>query len=352
MEKTYEEKRQDALYEYENEVRSAVDDSNSTYDSMIADSDKAYQEQIASLESQKNNTDPLSQSVQEQTDFAIKEIEQQKEQAAKDYTKEQGAAYVDYKKQTNPYGANAEQMAAMGMTGSGYSESSMVSMYNTYQNRVAAARESYGLAVQNYNNAITEARLQNNSTLAQIAANALAKQLELSIQMVEKRNTLIQGKVDQKLKIDSEYYSRYKDVLQQIYDEQGSGGTGITGSDNPVVHIGANGTISPNQTGSTAMGGALSTGGVTNNSKEAQAVMKGEDYVAPGTVNNEILNNTGNGFVEIPGHGWYTYSQLLALVNQGKVKETMVNGKYKYTWVQPKQNPEMYPKELTKTVSK
>ena len=132
--------------------------------------DQYYQEQI---NASKEWADKQSQLQQEQTDFAIEKIEQQKEQAKQDYTKEQSGAYVDWQKQSgayvdwqkqsNQYGANAEAMASQGMAGTGYSESSQVSMYNTYQNRVTTAKEAYSRAILNYNNAITEARLQNNS---------------------------------------------------------------------------------------------------------------------------------------------------------------------------------------------
>lgn len=354
MANTYEDKKQEALYNYENGVRNAIDESNNTYDSMIAQSDKAYNDQINSLEAQKNNTDPVSQAMKEQTDFAIEKIEQQKAQAQKDYTKEQSAAYVDWKKQSDPYGANAEQMASMGMANTGYAESSQVAMYNAYQNRVAAARESYNTAVQNYNNAMTEARLQNNSALAKIAADALAKQLELSLKMVEQRNVLLSDKVDQKLKIDSEHYSRYKDVLNQLYKEealrQKNPGTMFTG--NKTSQYTQPGSVITRPETSTGVGGALSVGGVANNTKDTQTVLKGNDEVAPGTINKDIYNNTGNGFVEIPGHGWFTYTQLLALVNSGQVKETMENGKRKYTWVYKGTNTKNTPPTLSKNVSK
>jgi hypothetical protein len=123
---------------------------------------------------------------------------------------------VDWQKQSNQYGANAEQMAAQGLAGSRYSESSQVSMYNTYQNRVTAARESYQQAVLNYNNAITEARLQNNSLLAEIAYNAFQQQLELSLQGLQYKNQLILDKTAKKLEVDQMYHNRYQDVLAQI----------------------------------------------------------------------------------------------------------------------------------------
>lgn len=200
----------------ESQKNAALSDLEKTYAGMIDKSDSFYQEQI---DASKEWADRQAQLQQEKTDFAIEKIEQQKQQAQKDYTKEQSGAYVDWQKQSNQYGANAEQMAAQGMAGSGYSESSQVSMYNTYQNRVATAREAYMRAVLNYDNNIKEAQLQNNSLLAEIAYNALQQQLELSLQGFQYKNQLILEKTKQKMEVDNMYYNRYQDVLQQINRE-------------------------------------------------------------------------------------------------------------------------------------
>ena len=194
----------------------ALNEIDKAYGDMIGQSDKFYQDQI---NASKDWADKQTQLQQEKTDFAIEKVEQQKAQAKKDYTKEQQGAYVDWRKQSNQYGAEAEQQAKAGLDNSGYSESSQVSMYNTYQNRVATAREAYGLAVQNYNNAITEARLQNNSVLAEIAYEALQKQLELSLQGFQYKNTLILDKANKKTETERDYYNRYQDVLKQINTE-------------------------------------------------------------------------------------------------------------------------------------
>ena len=209
----YDDKR---FAEVEADKKTALNEVEATYGNMISNSDKYYQDQI---NASKDWAGKQSQLQQEQTDFAIEKIEQEKAQAKKDYTKEQSGAYVDWQKQSNQYGANAEQMASAGLAGSGYSESSQVSMYNTYQNRVTAARESYNQAVLSYNNAITEARLQNNSILAEIAYEALQKQLELSLQGFQYKNQLIIEKANKKTQLESEYYARYQDVLQQINTE-------------------------------------------------------------------------------------------------------------------------------------
>ena len=200
----------------ESDKSAALSDLEKTYSGMINESDKYYQAQI---DASKQWADKQTQLQQEQTDFAIEQIEQQKDQAKKDYTKEQSGAYVDWQKQSNQYGANSEEVAAGGMTNTGFAESSQVSMYNTYQNRVATAREAYGRAVLNYDNAIKDARLQNNSVLAEIAYEALQQQLELSLQGFQYKNTLLLEKANRKTELDQMYYGRYQDVLQQINTE-------------------------------------------------------------------------------------------------------------------------------------
>lgn len=202
--------------EVEAQKQQALAKLNKTYDTMISQTDGYYQDQIdaskAWAETQKKNQ-------QEQTDFAIEKIEQQKDQTKKDYTKEQSGAYVDWQKQSGDYGVNAEQMAAQGMENTGYAESSQVSMYNTYQNRVATAREAYTRAILNYDNAIKDAILQNNAALAEIAAKALEKQLEIALAGFQYKNTLVMAKTNAQLDVDNTYYGRYQDVLSQINTE-------------------------------------------------------------------------------------------------------------------------------------
>lgn len=209
----YDDKR---FTEVEDQKKAALNEVDVTYGNMISESDKYYEDQIKASQ---DWADKQTELQNQQTEFAIQKVEQEKAQAKKDYTKEQSGAYVDWQKQSNQYGANAEQMAAQGFTGSGYSESSQVSMYNTYQNRVATARASFELAKQNYDNAITEARLQNSSILAEIANEAYQKQLELSLQGFQYKNALITEKANKRMEVENNYYSRYQDVLQQINTE-------------------------------------------------------------------------------------------------------------------------------------
>lgn len=200
----------------ETDKKAALNEIDQTYGSMIGQAEKFYDDQI---KANQEWADKQAQLQNERTDFEIQKIEQQKEQTRKDYLKEQSGAYVDWQKQSNQYGANAEQMAASGLKNTGYSESSQVAMYNTYQNRVATARASLEQANTNYDNAMTEARLQNNSILAELAYNTYKQQLELALQGFQYKNQLILEQSNRKTEAENNYYSRYLNVLNQINTE-------------------------------------------------------------------------------------------------------------------------------------
>jgi hypothetical protein len=200
----------------ENEKNTALNQMNNAYNQMIGASDQFYTDQKNLVNDYK---DTQTQLQQQQTDFTIQQIEQQKAQANKDYTKEQKGAYVDWQKQSNQYGVNAEQMAMQGLTNTGFSESSQVSMYNTYQNRVSTARETYNLAVQNFDNSITQARLANSSKLAEIAFNALQQSLQLSLEGFQYKNTLILDQINKQQEVEDRYYSIWQNVQSQINTE-------------------------------------------------------------------------------------------------------------------------------------
>lgn len=184
-----------------------------TYDNMIKESDKYYDKLSDAAENYGNQQQELQQ---QRTDFTIDQINQNKDWAKQDYTKEQKGAYQDYMKQTNNYGVNAEYMANNGLQGTGYAETSKVNMYNTYQNRVATARESFNRAIVDYDNQIKDAQLSNNAALAEIAYNTLKTKLEYSLQGFQYKNTLLQSQIAAENDVDDRYYNRWKDVLSQM----------------------------------------------------------------------------------------------------------------------------------------
>lgn len=202
--------------EVDSERENELNQNDIEYNDMINSSDEFYQNQI---NASKDWADKQTELQNEKTDFAIEKIEQQKEQTKSDYLKEQSGAYTDWQKQSNQYGANAEQRASMGMANTGYSESSQVSMYNTYQNRVATAREAFNRAVLNYDNAIKDAQLQNNSILAEIAYEAQKEQLSLALQGFQYKNTLVSQKAAARREINRHYDTLWQNVYSNILEE-------------------------------------------------------------------------------------------------------------------------------------
>lgn len=190
--------------------------SDSLYDDQIKGVDTYTDKQINALDSWEKEQ---IKNQNAQTDFAIDKIEQNRDNARKDYLKEQSGAYVDWQKQSSKHGANAEAMAARGMGATGYSESSQVSMYNTYQNRVATAREAFIRADTEFQNDITAAKLANSSALAQIAFETLQKKLEVSLAGFQYKNTLIQAKAQARRDISQDYWSRYNAMYGNIHQE-------------------------------------------------------------------------------------------------------------------------------------
>lgn len=201
------------LKQVESDKQNALNNANNMYNSMINNSDKFYNDQI---QASKDYAQKQQEIQQANTDFAIEKIEQQKQQTEKDYTKEQKGAYTDYQKQINDYGVNAEQQAVQGLSNSGYSESSKVSMYNTYQNRIATARDSFNRSILNYDNGIKDAQLQNNSALAEIAYNALKSQLELGLQGFQYKNSLLESQLNAQQTIEQTYQSKWDSILDQM----------------------------------------------------------------------------------------------------------------------------------------
>ena len=143
-------------------------------------------------------------------------IEQQRNKAEKEYQNEAKASYIDYQKEVDKYGVSRENVTANGLSNSGYSESSKVDMYNTYQNRLATARKSLEDAGIEFDNAIREAQMSNNETLAQNALTALQNKLNIALEGFNYKTEQENNKLNWNNTINNNYYNRYKDVESQI----------------------------------------------------------------------------------------------------------------------------------------
>jgi hypothetical protein len=197
----------------ENEKQSELDKYNQTYDNLINERNN-FTNQQQQLVDQWENTqkDIANQNLQYQKDL----IEQQRNKAEKEYQNETKASYIDYQKEVDKYGVSRENVTANGLSNSGYSESSKVDMYNTYQNRLATARKSLEDAGIEFDNAIREAQMSNNETLAQNALKALQDKLNIALEGFNYKTEQENNKLNWNNTINNNYYNRYKDVESQI----------------------------------------------------------------------------------------------------------------------------------------
>lgn len=192
------------------EGKAAMDELKTNVETMTKDANDAYNTAKTELDTL---AEKQAKNQEEATGIAVKKLETEKENAKKDYVKEQSGAYADYQLQTQKHGVNAEQMASMGMGGTGYSESAKVSMYNDYQNRVAVAREAITRASAEYDTAIAEAKLQGSVALAEIAMNAYKEKTALALEQMQYGNSLLNTLMEQKASISKDYWQRYLDVM-------------------------------------------------------------------------------------------------------------------------------------------
>jgi hypothetical protein len=204
--KAVEDERANELYQNSHDIDEQIYQSDKDYDSQI----KGYEDIKITLEKNQN----------EATDLAIQKLENAQEQAHKDYMKEQTAAYTDYKKQSNPYGYEAERIAASGLSGTGYSESSKVRQFTAYQNRVAVARQTYKQAETDFKIAIQEAKVQNNAALAQIALETYEKTSALIIQKLSAKQGLLSDKAKNELQINTRYDTKWQNEYENLFNEK------------------------------------------------------------------------------------------------------------------------------------
>lgn len=204
------------LTEVKNQEKAKLAEVNATYDTMINNTDQKYNSLIDEAKQYGQTQQELQQ---QQSDLAIEQVNQNKELAEKDYTKEQKGAYSSFTKATDKYGAVGERITSSGLAGSGYSETVQSSMYNTYQQRYAVAKESFTNAITNYNNSITQAQLSNSVALADIAYNTLQTQLSLALEAFQYKNTLLESRLSAQLSIENLYSGKYQDVLSQLNQE-------------------------------------------------------------------------------------------------------------------------------------
>lgn len=204
---------QNDLNALDSQKQAELDSYNQNYENQLNE----YQDL---MDQQQSNIDTWAEEQkkqqQAQTDFNINVINQNKEQAAKDTEAEVKDSYVDYMKQTNQYGGALENLASRGLATQGYSESSKVAMYNTYQNRVGTAKAALTKANTEYDNQIQQALLNNDANLAEIALQHMQQSYQIALQGFEYKQNMYNNKLSYETSLNEIYYNRAADLQSRI----------------------------------------------------------------------------------------------------------------------------------------
>lgn len=159
-----------------------------------------------------------------QTEMNVAELERNKEQIDKDATKTNRALYTEYRKASNPYGANAEQLASQGLGNSGYAESTQANLYNTFQKNVTDTLNNARELKSNIDFEINKAMQTGQLNNAQHAFQIYLQRLQLLTQEYELKNNreqfLYQKEQDKLAQSNWEKEYLYQQERDKVTDQQ------------------------------------------------------------------------------------------------------------------------------------
>lgn len=200
-----ERERQERISQSNAEYNKTINDVNNHYDTVNQALDQGYAKR--------------EQAINQQTQATIDNINTQKDRAERNYQNEQRGSYIDYRNAINPYGAQAELRASRGLTNSGYSETYQSNAYNTWQNRVATAKQSLNDALVDYNAQITNARNTNSTALAELWSNVALQKAQNSLQGFQYKNTLIENRNQRETQLQQLYDTKYQNMYKNISED-------------------------------------------------------------------------------------------------------------------------------------
>lgn len=160
-----------------------------------------------------------------QTEMNVQELQRQQQEVEKDAIKTNKALYTEYKKASNPFGANAENLASQGLGNSGYAETTQTNLYNTYQKNVTDTLNNARDLKSDFDFQISKARQTGDITLAQNALAIYNQKMQLLTQEYELRNNREQFlyQKDQDALSQSNWekeYAMQQNQWQQSFDYQ------------------------------------------------------------------------------------------------------------------------------------
>jgi hypothetical protein len=200
-----------------NERQTVFDKSNQTYEDLI-NQNNAYSQGVDTYLNnyQTTQNDIYDKQLAYQTELQ----NQNKEKAEREFQKEAQASKNAYYDFINPYGVQAEIQAKNGLAGSGYSETVKSQAWTTQQNRTAQARASMNEAKLQFDNAIKEAQLNNDTQKAQLALQILEQKQNEMLRSFNYTSEARQNQLNNYQNLDSDYNNRYNTLYNQIADEK------------------------------------------------------------------------------------------------------------------------------------
>lgn len=126
--------------------------------------------------------------INRQTQMQVDSLARQKEDIDKEATQQNRALYQDYRKATNPFGQQAENLAGQGLANSGYAETTMSRLYNTYQTNITSTLNNARDLKADVDFQINQARQNGDITLAQNALELYKQKMQLLTEEYDLRN--------------------------------------------------------------------------------------------------------------------------------------------------------------------
>ena len=200
-----------------NERQAAINQSNNIYNDLL-NKNTQYSQSVDSY--LKNYQQTQNDIYDKQTAFNVELQNQNKERAEREFQKEATASKNAYYDFINPYGVQAEIQAENGLNRAGYSETVKSQAWTTQQNRTAQARALLNDAKLQFDNAIKEAYLNNDTLKAELALKILDQKQQEALRSFTYISDTKQNQLGNNQNLDADYNNRYNTLYNQIEQEK------------------------------------------------------------------------------------------------------------------------------------
>ncbi len=211
---------------YENNSR--VKNNEQARKNALQESNKVYNQAIENTNAVlEKNTDYANQYLQKnsemldaQTNLDINKIEQEKVKAEDVFNKTAKTSNLNYMNATNQYGIEAELRAQNGVNSGGYIGMKNLVKFEENQKQLGEARVTTNQTIQQLNNEISQAKLENDSKKASYSLEVAKMKLEAQIEQMQKQSELLVGQLESKQNLNNTYDNLYMQIVDQINAEK------------------------------------------------------------------------------------------------------------------------------------